>query len=207
MGVDWAAWIIHTMNAIGYLGIALLMFAENLFPPIPSELIMPLAGFNIAQGNMAWGPAIAAGVFGTVAGALPWYYIGKVVRERRLEAWADRHGSWLGLSGNDIRRSVAWFDRHGTKAVFLGRLVPGIRTFISLPAGIKGMALSTFLLYSTLGTALWVTFLTATGYFLGDNYRQVEHYLGPLSTGVMGIMVVALVVFLMHKQLKKQRIL
>ncbi len=205
MGGDLATWITDIMNTLGYAGIAFLMFAENLFPPIPSELIMPLAGFNISQQNMTWVPAIAAGTLGTIAGALPWYYIGKVFNEQRLGAWCDRYGKWLGLSSADISKSVAWFNRHGTKAVFFGRLVPGIRTLISLPAGIEGMAMPTFLLYSTAGTAIWVTFLTAFGYVLGENYSEVEQYIAPLSKIALGIVLVALVIFLVRKQLMKRQ--
>lgn len=205
MGENLAVWITDIMNTLGYAGIAFLMFAENLFPPIPSELIMPLAGFNISQGNMAWLPAIAAGTIGTIAGALPWYYIGKVFNEKRLGAWCDRYGKWLGLSSADIRKSVAWFNRHGTKAVFFGRLVPGIRTLISLPAGIEGMAMPKFLLYSTAGTAIWVTFLTGFGYLLGENYSEVEQYIGPLSKIALSIVLVAFVIFLVRKQLMKRQ--
>jgi len=205
MGEGIAAWVTNIMNSLGYPGIAFLMFAENLFPPIPSELIMPLAGFNIAQQNMAWLPAIAAGTVGTIAGALPWYYIGKVFNAQRLGAWCDRYGKWLGLSSADINKSVAWFNRHGTKAVFFGRLVPGIRTLISLPAGIEGMALPTFLLYSTAGTAIWVTFLTVIGYALGESYSDVEQYIAPLSKIALGIVVVALIIFLVRKQLLKRQ--
>ncbi|NJM58378.1 MAG: DedA family protein [Synechococcales cyanobacterium RU_4_20] len=198
-------WITETMDAIGYLGIGALMFAENLFPPIPSELIMPLAGFNISQGRMAWLPAITAGVVGTILGALPWYYIGRVFNEKRLGGWADRYGKWLGISSEEIHKSVVWFQRHGTKAVFFGRLVPGIRTLISIPAGIEGMALPTFLIYSTLGTAIWVTFLTTFGYFMGANYAKVEEYVGPWSKRILAVLVVAFVIWLVRKQLTQRR--
>jgi len=115
-----AEWVTRTMEALGYWGIGLLMFLENLFPPIPSELIMPLAGFTVAQGKMQFAPAVVAGVVGTVLGAMLWYWVGQVVSERRLMRWADRYGKWLALSGQDIRRAIAWFNRYGKRAVFLG---------------------------------------------------------------------------------------
>lgn len=205
MGGDIGNWITDIMNSLGYAGIAFLMFAENLFPPIPSELIMPLAGFNISKKNMSWAPAIAAGTFGTIAGAIPWYYIGKFFNEQRLGAWADRYGKWLGISSAEIYKSVAWFNRHGTKAVFFGRLVPGIRTLISLPAGIQGMALPKFLLYSTAGTFIWVTFLTVFGFVLGENYSKVENYVGPISKIALGLVVVGVVGFLVRKKMKKSQ--
>ncbi|MGI0486961.1 DedA family protein [Pantanalinema rosaneae CENA516] len=188
---DWLAQqITIIMSSMGYLGIGLLMFLENLFPPIPSELIMPLAGFTVAQGKMEFFPAVAAGVLGTVLGAYPWYFAGKLVGEPRLRAWADRYGKWLTISGRDIDRANSWFTRHGVIAVLLCRLVPGVRTLISLPAGINAMPLLPFTLYSTLGTTLWVSLLTFLGYKLGENYELVDEWLGPVSkVVVLGLMI------------------
>jgi len=157
-------WITNTMTSMGYLGIALLMFLENLFPPIPSELIMPLAGFTVHEGQMQFIPAVVAGIVGTVVGALPWYYLGRVVDEEKIEKLADKYGKWITVSAKDIQKANQWFNRHGSKAVLLCRLVPGVRTLISLPAGMNHMAMIPFLVYSTIGTTLWVVFLTAAGY-------------------------------------------
>jgi len=194
-------WITNTMNQLGYLGIGLLMFLENLFPPIPSELIMPLAGFTVAQGKMQMLPAIAAGVVGTVLGALPWYYAGSLLGEERLKQWFDRYGKWLGISGKEVQNASRWFEKHGYKTVLFCRLVPGVRTLISIPAGIHRMRLLPFLLYSTIGTALWTTLLTYAGYLLGDHYHLVEKYLDPVSKYVLVGLVIAFVVWLvLHQQ-------
>lgn len=193
-------WVVEIMTSLGYLGIGLLMFLENLFPPIPSELIMPLAGFTAAQGKMELVPAIAAGVLGTVLGAFPWYYLGKMVSEERIKGWADRYGKWLGISGGDIDKANRWFDRHGKKAVLLCRMVPGVRTLISLPAGINAMPMLPFLLFSTIGTVLWVTFLTAAGYLLGNNYELVDAYLAPVSKIVAVTLVIALIIWIIRKR-------
>lgn len=193
-------WITSIMESLGYIGIGFLMFLENLFPPIPSELIMPLAGFTVARGDMEMVPAIAAGVIGTMLGALPWYYIGKFVGESRLRNWADRYGKWISITGKDIDSSKQWFYRHGTKAVFFCRLVPGVRTLISLPAGFSGMAMVPFLIYSTLGTLAWVGLLTFAGFFLGENYELVEEYVGPLSKVVLLAVVVAFVIWVVRRQ-------
>ena len=198
-------WITNTMSSLGYLGIGLLMFAENLFPPIPSELIMPLAGFTVAKGEMNFVFAVLAGVLGTVLGALPWYYAGKIVSEERLRTLADKYGKWMALSGKDIDKADRWFDRHGNQAVFFCRLVPGVRTLISLPAGISGMPLAPFLLYSTLGTTLWVGLLTYLGFVLGDNYDLVDEYLGPVSKIVLGLLVVAFIAWVVLKKQKTKR--
>ncbi|MBW4472054.1 MAG: DedA family protein [Stenomitos rutilans HA7619-LM2] len=196
-------WITQTMTSLGYLGIGLLMFLENLFPPIPSELIMPLAGFTIAQGKMSFIPAVLAGIVGTMVGALPWYYAGKLVGERRLRRLADRYGKWLTLSSKDIDKANRWFNRHGAKTVLLCRLVPGVRTLISLPAGINQMPIGLFLLYSTIGTALWVSLLTALGYFLGSNYSLVELYLAPVSKVVLLGLVVAVIGWAIWRKQRK----
>ncbi|AFZ32756.1 SNARE associated Golgi family protein [Gloeocapsa sp. PCC 7428] len=196
-------WITNTMSSLGYLGIGLLMFLENLFPPIPSELIMPLAGFTVARGQMQFIPAIAAGVLGTVLGALPWYYAGKILGTERLQQLADKYGKWISISSKDIIKADRWFDRHGGKAVFFCRLVPGVRTLISLPAGISEMHLFPFLLYSTLGTLLWVGFLTYLGYVLGDNYELVDEYLGPVSKIVVVTLVIAFILWVVRKNMRR----
>nr|WP_245817210.1 DedA family protein [Hydrococcus rivularis] len=188
------------MESLDYWGIALLMFLENLFPPIPSELIMPLAGFTIAKGDMGFVPAVLAGVIGTVLGAFPWYYLGKAVSEERLEHLADRYGKWITVSSKDIKKANNWFSRHGVRAVFFGRLVPGVRTLISLPAGINHMSFIPFVLYSTIGTSLWVIFLTTLGYLLGDNYELVDEYLGPVSKIVLLSLVIWFIIWIVRKR-------
>lgn len=199
-------WITQTMASLGYVGIGLLMFLENLFPPIPSELIMPLAGFTVAKGELQLVPAIAAGVIGTVLGAFPWYYLGHFVGEERIRDWFDRHGKWLGISGKDIDNAQRWFQRYEGKAVFLGRMVPGVRTLISLPAGLCKMELVPFLIYTTLGTVGWVGLLTFSGYLLGDNYELVEKYLSVISKLVLATLVLALTLWIVrHRRQQSSR--
>ena len=197
-----AEWITNIMTSLGYWGIGLLMFLENLFPPIPSELIMPLAGFTVARGEMNFALAVFAGTVGTVLGALPWYYLGHILGTDRVRALADRYGRWLTVTGKDIDRADRWFDRQGIKAVLVGRLIPGVRTLISLPAGISGMNLPVFLLFSTIGTVLWTTLLTAAGYFMGENYEAVDEYIGPLSKVVVVIIVVSFLVWVARRKLR-----
>ncbi|GAP95942.1 DedA family protein [Leptolyngbya sp. NIES-2104] len=195
-------WITKTMESLGYLGIGFLMFAENLFPPIPSELIMPLAGFTVSKGQMNFQYAVLAGVVGTILGTLLWYYGGLFIGEKRIRELADRYGKWIGVTGNDIDKVNRWFYRHGTKAVLFGRLVPGVRTLISLPAGISGMRLMPFLVYSTIGTTVWTFALTYAGYVLGDNYELVDEYLAPVSKVVLAILVVVFIVWLVRRRQK-----
>lgn len=198
-------WITTTVNSLGYGGIGLLMFLENLFPPIPSELIMPLAGFTVARGKLELTPVILAGVAGTVLGALPWYYAGKLLGEENLKRLADRYGRWITISSKDIAKATNWFDKHDAQAVFLCRLVPGVRTLISIPAGISGMPLVPFLIYSTLGTVLWVGLLTYTGYLLGSNYHLVEEYIDPISKLVLLALIVIPIVWIVRRKAKQRR--
>jgi membrane protein DedA with SNARE-associated domain len=180
-----AEWVIGLMSSLGYWGIGLLMFLENLFPPIPSELIMPLAGFTVAQGKMNFGIAIFAGTVGTMAGTYAWYYLGQLVNYHRLQVWTERYGKWIGVTAKDIDRVNNWFNKHGSKAVFFGRMVPGIRTLISLPAGINNMPFVNFTIYSTIGTLIWTAALTIAGFLLGENYASIEQYIAPISKLVL----------------------
>jgi membrane protein DedA with SNARE-associated domain len=196
------AWITNWMESLGYWGIALLMALENIFPPIPSELIMPLAGFTVAQGKMNFGLAVLAGTVGTMVGTYFWYYIGKLMSYQRLMGWVDRYGKWIQVGRADVERVNKWFDRHGAKAIFFSRMVPGLRTLISLPAGVNNMPLVGFTLLSTLGSLLWVLLLTGAGYLLGDNYTKVEDYLAPVSKLVLFGLIGGLVYWFWRKRKK-----
>lgn len=182
-------WITSVVEQTGYLGIALLMLAENVFPPIPSELIMPLAGFTAAKGELNIVLTVIAGSVGSLAGALAWYFVGKWVGSDRLKRWAKRHGRWLTLHPRDVDKAGDWFRRHGAVAVFVGRLVPTVRTLISVPAGIARMPLVPFLIYSALGTTLWTAFLAGAGYLLQDRYRSMEAWMNPVTNVVFGLIV------------------
>jgi membrane protein DedA with SNARE-associated domain len=196
-------WITNTMSSLGYWGIGLLMFLENVFPPIPSELIMPLAGFAVSQGEMNFFGAVLAGSIGTVLGALPWYYIGRLLGEERLKTLADRYGRWLTVTSKEIAKADHWFDRHGSKAVLFGRLIPAVRTLISLPAGISGMNMSMFLLYSSLGTVIWTTLLTYAGYALGSNYELVDQYMAPGSKIVVSVLGISFLVWVIRRKQRR----
>jgi membrane protein DedA with SNARE-associated domain len=186
-------WITRVIGRLGYFGVALLTFLENLFPPIPSELVIPLAGFVAAQGDLRLGLVIATGTAGSLAGAAAWYAVGRRVGEPRLRAWVDRHGKWLTLSGKDLDRAQHWFQRHGAAAVFFGRLMPGVRTFVSLPAGFTEMPLAPFLLYSALGTAIWTAALAYAGVVLRANFTLVGDYINIVTNVLLAILVLMLV--------------
>jgi membrane protein DedA with SNARE-associated domain/uncharacterized membrane protein YkvA (DUF1232 family) len=169
------------------------MLAENVFPPIPSELIMPLAGYVAAQGELAFAGVVLAGVAGSLAGALPWYFLGRWLGRERLCAFAARHGRWLTLDERELGQAIAWFERHGSKAVFLGRLVPAVRTLISLPAGMARMPLLPFLAWSAAGTVIWTAALAGAGLVLKESYARVGEYLDAVSKLVVGLIVLTYV--------------
>src|SRR5690606_31782720 len=132
----------------------------------------------------------AAGAAGSLAGALAWYFLGRAIGLERLQRWADRNGRWIAVSATELDRATRWFRRHCGKAVLLGRLVPTVRTLISVPAGITRMQLPRFVLYSAIGTALWTSGLAAAGYLLEENYERVSVYLNPVANLVFGAIVV-----------------
>ncbi|MDN4039500.1 DedA family protein [Massilia sp. YIM B02443] len=177
--------ITEFMQNSGYFGVFALMALENIFPPIPSELIMPFAGFVAARGDLSVAGVLVAGTAGSVAGALPWYYAGKVYGKERLEKLADKHARWLTVTHGDIEHAMDAFEKHGKKVVLLGRLIPAIRTLISVPAGLAKMPLAQFLLYSTVGSLLWTGILTGAGYLLESQYERVADYVDPVSKAVL----------------------
>ena len=184
-------------STIAYLTICLAMFLENIIPPIPSEIIMPLGGFFVYQQKLNFSILVFWGLLGTILGSLPWYYLGRLVNEKRLSNFLDQKGKYLGISSDDLTRSKRWFDRYGVSLVFWGRLVPGIRTLISVPAGIELMPLRKFLIWTTFGSFIWVVLLTYAGYIFGENYQIIEIYLEKIKYFVKPILILFFVYFLM----------
>ncbi len=196
-------WVTNAVTAFGYWGIAFMMFLENLIPPIPSELVMPLAGYAASQGDLNVWSAIAFGSVGSVLGALLWYYIGLSLGLDRLKALLDRYGRWVGLSSADLDNAQRWFLKRGTWTVGICRMIPGIRTYVSIPAGVTRMPLAPFLLYSIAGTVLWTAFLTLAGYFLGNEYERIGTWLAPVAQVVIIVVAAAVMVWLAQRTLNK----
>ncbi len=180
---------VETNQWLGYLAILIAMFLENLFPPIPSEVIMPLGGFYVSQGQLDFFPVVIAGLIGTLLGAFPWYGIGRLVNEEKMEYWIGKYGKWLGVSTNELYKSRVWFGNHGNALVFWGRLIPGIRTLISVPAGMELMPLIPFIIWTTAGSLIWVAFLTIAGIILGESYSVVEVWIEPISDVVKLLLI------------------
>ena len=189
---------------LGYLALGLAMFLENLIPPIPSELIQPLGGVLVQQGRLELVPVILVGTAGTVLGCWFWYGLGRWFGEERLIRWLGLHGRRIGLDQEDLTASRTWFARHGVGLVFWGRLVPGIRTLISVPAGLEAMPMGLFLLATLAGSLLWVTLLTLLGRALGAGYGQVSQFTGPYgqisSLLLLGLAAAALIALIVRSR-------
>jgi membrane protein DedA with SNARE-associated domain len=160
----------------GEWGVALLMLFQNLVPFVPSEVIMPLAGFLASVGILDINTVVLAGLAGSVLGHLPWYILGYAMGEARLEAWVAKHGHWVGLRKVHLQKAEAWFERNNAKAVILGRLVPGLRTCVNIPAGTTRMAFLPFLAYTLIGDMVWTTLLAYGGFLMGRDYKLIVGY-------------------------------
>jgi membrane protein DedA with SNARE-associated domain len=183
-------WITRLIADMGYVGIALLMFLENLFPPIPSEVIMPMAGFTAADGELSIVGVLIAGTLGTLAGALFWYYVARTVSEERLRGWLERHGRWLTIAPGDVDGVQRRFRRNQRWAIPVGHLIPGLRTLISIPAGLFAVGLVRFVILTSAGGGVWTSALGLAGFVLGRRFRAVEDYVGPVSLAIMAGLVV-----------------
>lgn len=189
---DLTDWVVGVIAAIGYLGVALLVAIESLFPPIPSEVVLPAAGFAAADGQAnLWG-MVAAATFGSVVGAWLLYLIAAAVGEPRLRALTVRYGRWIGVKPKDLDRANAWFDGHSTHAVLICRCIPLIRSLVSVPAGFRRMAPIPFTIYTLIGSLVWNLVLIGAGYALGDNWEQVGEYVGTLQYVVVAGILAAI---------------
>ncbi|MER7830315.1 DedA family protein [Streptomyces sp. NPDC095602] len=185
-----AGWAVGLVEALGGPGAGLAIALENLFPPLPSEVILPLTGFAAGQGVLTLASALFWTTMGSVVGAVVLYWIGRVFGRERM------HAVWARLplvKASDLERTEAWFARHGTKAVFLGRMVPLFRSLISVPAGVERMPLPVFVMLTTLGSLIWNSVLVLAGYWLGDQWATVGTYVGVLSKVVLAVAVAALI--------------
>ncbi|MFJ9124506.1 DedA family protein [Streptomyces sp. NPDC102340] len=188
-----AGWAAHLVDVLGGPGAGLAIALENLFPPLPSEVILPLTGFAAGQGAISLASALFWTTLGSVVGAAVLYWIGRVIgRDRMYALW----GRLPLVKVSDLEKTEAWFQRHGTKAVLLGRMVPIFRSLISIPAGVERMPLPVFLSLTAVGSLVWNSVLVLAGYWLGDQWDLVETYVGVISKVVLGAALVALVAYL-----------
>ncbi|WP_242642470.1 DedA family protein [Lentzea alba] len=194
-------WVTDLMQTAGAPGAALAIALENLFPPLPSEVFLPLAGFTAAQGKMSLLAAIGWTTFGSVAGAVLLYWLGALLGRDRVRRIASRMPL---VRVSDVDKTEAWFLRNGYRAVFFGRMIPVFRSLISIPAGIERMRLAPFLAYTTAGSLIWNTALILAGYLLGDNWHLVEDYVGLASKAVLALAVIVVAVFVVTRLSKRK---
>jgi membrane protein DedA with SNARE-associated domain len=186
-------WVIQLIERTGYLGVGFLMFLETVFPPIPSEVIMPIAGVAAVNGPMTLWGVIASGTTGAMLGNFFWYLVARVIGVERFRPFIERHGRWLTLDWYDVEKAEKLFGRFGSVIVGVGRLLPTVRSVVSIPAGLLHMRLKSFLFWSSVGTAGWSSALAVAGYALGRQFGEIDSILGPLSTAVIGGIVLAYV--------------
>ncbi|MER6829104.1 DedA family protein [Streptosporangium sp. NPDC000563] len=191
-----AGWAINLMETLGAPGAGLAIALENLFPPLPSEVILPLAGFTASKGNMGLFDAVLWTTLGSVVGALALYGVGALLGRERVVFIASKLPL---VSVSDIEKTEAWFARHGRKTVFFGRMIPIFRSLISIPAGIERMPIMIFTLLTTLGSLIWNTAFVMAGFLLGEQWELVEEYMGVVSKSVLGIVILAMIVFIVVK--------
>ena len=205
---DLATWVQDVINQFGYFGVALLVVVENVFPPIPSEIVLPFAGFVAQQGagvvtaaesdTTVIGMMIAATI-GSVVGALILYFVSAAIGPDRLRAFVEKFGKWFGVKSSDLVRAEAWFDRRSVVAVLVGRCVPLIRSIVSIPAGFRRMNLTSFVVLTAIGSAVWNIALIGAGAVLGDQWERVGEYVGVFQWVVILAIVVVLARFVLSR--------
>lgn len=198
-------WVVSLMEVLGGPGVGIAILLENLFPPIPSEVILPLAGFASTQGTLSVWSALIWSTAGSVIGAYLLYWLGAAIGARRLRKIADR--MWL-VEAEDVDRSLRWFDRYGRWSVFFGRFIPGIRSLISIPAGVDRMNLLSFGLMTLVGSAIWNTALIACGLWLGSQWQTVSNIISQYSSIiyiVIALAVLAVLVYLIVRARRRRR--
>ncbi|GAA2993021.1 DedA family protein [Actinokineospora diospyrosa] len=189
-------WALDVMDTLGGPGAGLLVAAENLFPPLPSEVFLPLAGFAASRGGISLFSAIFFTTLGSVVGALMLYWLGAKLGRERLRALVERIPL---LDVSDVDRTEDWFDKHGGKAVFLGRMLPIFRSLISIPAGLNRMPLAKFVALTTAGSLLWNSGFVLAGYLLGQSWHLIEGYASIFEKVVLGVVVLAVVWFVIKR--------
>ncbi len=203
-------WITDFMEQFGYAGILLMLALENIFPPIPSEIILPFGGFMTTTSGMTITGVLIAATAGSLLGAVVLYWIGRMLDVSRMERIVERWGGWIRISGKDIRRADAWFDKYGYWTVLFCRMIPLVRSLISIPAGMSGMKFGHFLLFTTIGTLAWNLLLILLGAGLGESWENIAGYMDTYSNIVYvllaaGVLVLGLLYFRRRQTAGKAR--
>lgn len=197
-------WVENIISTMGYPGLYLVMFLENIFPPIPSEVVLPLAGSLSLTGRFSIGLITLVGMLGSLTGAFAFYGLGKWLGEPNVRKLIERFGKYALLSMDDLDRSLEWFDKYDDWVIFFSRMVPIVRSLISIPAGIASMNFIKFSLFTVLGTALWSFVLSFGGRLLGEQWPLIADFINAYQNIVLVITVVLVVVFFISRLLRKK---
>ena len=195
-------WVLSVIEALGAVGVGLLVALESIFPPIPSEVVLPLAGFLAGQGKLGFVTVLVWSTVGSLVGALALYWLGAALGIRRLCRLAEKMPL---MDGRDVERAAAWFERHGVWAVLLGRMVPGVRSLVSIPAGVERMPLWLFSLLTVVGSAVWNALFIGLGWLLGDRWTEVGRYSDVINYVVIGGIVLVCVLLLGRRAVRRRR--
>ncbi len=196
---------IDAVSTLGYPGIISIMALENIFPPIPSEAVMPLAGFLVTTGRFTLLPTIICGVIGSIIGAIILYYFGVIFSGDKIRTFLDNYGKYFMTSTEDLDAAEKWFTNYGYWAVLIARVIPIVRSIISIPAGFTKMPMGKFLALTTLGTAAWTAFLTVLGVILGENWNKVGPTLQKFDYLVLVIIVLGISYYIISKLRAKRK--
>lgn len=199
-----AHYIIQLIEQTSYIGIFILMFLESALIPIPSEVTMPFAGFLAQSGKLSFWPIVITGTIANLAGSLLAYYIGYLLEETVLIGLIKKYGKFLLVTVEDYNKARKWFEKYGDKIIFISRILPAVRTVISLPAGVFKMNLKKFIIYTTIGCFIWSIFLTYIGFVLGENWNSLEVYFRQFQI-LIAVLVIGAGVFYIEKKLKLRK--
>lgn len=198
--------IINIMNNFGYIGISLLIFLENVFPPIPSEVILTFGGFMTTYSHINIVGVIIASTIGSVLGAIVLYYIGRILNEERLEKLINsKVGKVLHFKMSDIKSAEKWFNSKGITTVFFCRFIPVVRSLISIPAGISKMRLTPFIIYTTLGSLIWNSVLAILGKLAGSHWENIVTYVSNYSKVGVIVLSIVFIIFVIYFMIKKKK--
>ncbi|OGH06066.1 MAG: hypothetical protein A2W22_04060 [Candidatus Levybacteria bacterium RBG_16_35_11] len=194
-----SVFIIHLIQSTGYLGIFLLMLLSGVFIPIPTEITMPFSGFLASAGTFSLVLVILIGVLGDLVGSVIGYYIGYLLEESVLVNLIKKYGKYILVTEHEFYKARKWFDKYGSRVVFIGKLIPGVRTYIALPAGISEMSIWKFSSFVVLGTLVWSSFLAFAGFYLGKNWSTLGTYFRRFEIVIIIFLIVLVLVYLNHK--------
>ncbi|MFD2618540.1 DedA family protein [Terrilactibacillus laevilacticus] len=198
-------WLASFIETYGYIGVFLLIAFENVFPPIPSEVILTFSGFMTHQSNLSFVGVVIAATAGSVIGAAILYGIGRLIHIDRLESFLDRYGHIIRVKKESIHKANCWFKKYGYWTVLVCRMIPLIRSLISIPAGITKMNFNLFLLFTTIGTLIWNILLISLGSAVGDNWEDIVNFFDLYSNLTYGIILLGMIIFIFLYFYKKKK--